>query len=203
MSDWQRGVDWFLAKYCRCRLQLDWCWCMWRTSVKGRGRWGLQVWRRQVGLVQGTQWPVESSVGSMVARTTRWSQGQLLSWVSKPRSSQDFVGAESWVKIGGSYTEFARFPVVHQKTIVFLGWSTKSRTKPKTAVWPGGTCLIGKEHRSDWCATTQSGDFKEEDTRRDPKACVEAKQVWGRRASVRWCDHKVSQSALRGRVSYC
>jgi hypothetical protein len=33
MSDWQRCVDWFLAKYCRCRLRLDWCWCRWRTSA--------------------------------------------------------------------------------------------------------------------------------------------------------------------------
>jgi hypothetical protein len=23
MSDWQRGVDWLLAEYCRCRLRLD------------------------------------------------------------------------------------------------------------------------------------------------------------------------------------
>jgi hypothetical protein len=51
MSDWQRCVDWFLAKYCRCRLRLDWCWCRWRTSAKGSRRWGLQVWRRQVGFV--------------------------------------------------------------------------------------------------------------------------------------------------------
>jgi hypothetical protein len=41
MSDWQRCADWFFAKYCRCRLQLDWCWCRWRTSVKGRRQWGL------------------------------------------------------------------------------------------------------------------------------------------------------------------
>jgi hypothetical protein len=34
MSDWQRCVDWFLAKYCRCRLRLDSCWCRWRTSPK-------------------------------------------------------------------------------------------------------------------------------------------------------------------------
>jgi hypothetical protein len=67
MSDWQRCVDWFLAKYCRCRLRLDWCWCRWRTSAKGRRRWGLQVWRRQVGFVQGTRWPAESSAGRMVA----------------------------------------------------------------------------------------------------------------------------------------
>jgi hypothetical protein len=38
------------------------------------------------------------------------------------------------------------------------------------------TGLIGG-YRSDWCATTQSGIFEAEDTRRDRKACVEAKQV--------------------------
>jgi hypothetical protein len=35
MSDWQRGVDWLLAEYCRCRLRLDLYWCRWRASVKG------------------------------------------------------------------------------------------------------------------------------------------------------------------------
>jgi hypothetical protein len=40
-----------------------------------------------------------------------------------------------------------------------------------------GTGLTGEEHRSDRCATTQSGDFKAEDTCRDRKACVKAKQV--------------------------
>jgi hypothetical protein len=40
-----------------------------------------------------------------------------------------------------------------------------------------GTGLTGEEHRSDWCATTQSGDFEVEDTRQNHKACVEAKQV--------------------------
>jgi hypothetical protein len=39
MSDWQHCMDWFLVKYCRCRLQLDSCWCRWRTSAKGRCRW--------------------------------------------------------------------------------------------------------------------------------------------------------------------
>jgi bacteriorhodopsin len=43
MSDWQRYVDWFLAKYCRCRLRLDSWWCRWKGSAKGRCRWGLQV----------------------------------------------------------------------------------------------------------------------------------------------------------------
>jgi hypothetical protein len=74
MSDWQRCVDWFLAKYCMWRLRLDSCWCRWRTSAKGHCRWGLQVWRRQVGLVRGTRWPAGSSEGRMVARTARWSR---------------------------------------------------------------------------------------------------------------------------------
>jgi hypothetical protein len=37
--------------------------------------------------------------------------------------------------------------------------------------------MTGEEHRSDWCVTTQSGDFEVEDTHRNRKACVEAKQV--------------------------
>jgi hypothetical protein len=40
-----------------------------------------------------------------------------------------------------------------------------------------GTDLTGEEHRSDRCATTQSGIFKAEDTRRDREACIKAKQV--------------------------
>jgi hypothetical protein len=39
-----------------------------------------------------------------------------------------------------------------------------------------GTSLAGEEHQSDRCATTQSGAFEAEDTRRDRMACVEAKQ---------------------------
>jgi hypothetical protein len=35
MSDWQHGVDWLLAEYCRCRLQLDLRWCRWRVGAKG------------------------------------------------------------------------------------------------------------------------------------------------------------------------
>jgi hypothetical protein len=40
-----------------------------------------------------------------------------------------------------------------------------------------GIGLTGEEHQSDRCATTQFGIFEAEDTRRDRKACVEAKQV--------------------------
>jgi hypothetical protein len=156
MSDWQRCVDRFLAKYCRCRLRLDRCWCRWRTSAKGRCRWGLQVWRRQVGFVRGTWWPAESSAVRMVARTTRWSHGSFLRWATKPRSSRDYVGADSWVAIGRGYTEFAEFPVVHEKTTRFLGWSTKPRPKNRRRrcnsigpVWPArSTGLTGVRRRS-------------------------------------------------------
>jgi hypothetical protein len=54
-----------------------------------------QVWRRQVGLVRGTRWLAESSVGRMVARTVGRSPGRFLGRASKPRSSRDYVGAES------------------------------------------------------------------------------------------------------------
>jgi hypothetical protein len=61
----------------------------------------------------------------------------------------------------------------------------KDKTEePKTEVQQHRTCLTGEEHRSDRCATTQSGDFEAEDTRRDRKACVEAKQVCGHWPSV-------------------
>jgi hypothetical protein len=40
-----------------------------------------------------------------------------------------------------------------------------------------GIGLTGEEHRSDRCAAMQSGIFDAEDTRRDRKDCVEAKQV--------------------------
>jgi hypothetical protein len=138
------------------------------------------------------------SVGRMVARTARWSQWRFLGWASKPRSSRDYVRAESWVANGGGYTEFAGFSVVHQKTTGFLVWCTKPRPKNWRRrcssigpVWSVGlTALTGEKHRSDRCATTQSGDFEAEDMRRDRKACVEVKEVCGRWSSVRWSNDK-------------
>jgi hypothetical protein len=54
----------------------------------------------------------------------------------------------------------------------------KAKTEePKTEVHQHWTGLTGG---SDRCATMQSGDSEAEDTRRDRKACVEAKQVCGR-----------------------
>jgi hypothetical protein len=64
-----------------------------------------------------------------------------------------------------------------------------------------GTCLTGEEHRSDPCATTQSRIFEVEDTRRDRKACVEAKQVAVAGHPSDGESFKSSKTALEGLVS--
>jgi hypothetical protein len=64
-----------------------------------------------------------------------------------------------------------------------------------------GTRLIGEEHRSDRCATTQSGDFEAEDTRRDRKACIEAKPVAVAGHPSDGAMTKISDFALEGHVS--
>jgi hypothetical protein len=64
-----------------------------------------------------------------------------------------------------------------------------------------GTGLIGEEHRSDQCATMQSGIFEAEDTRRDRKACVEAKQVAVAGHPSNGENMKTSKTALEGLVS--
>jgi hypothetical protein len=63
-----------------------------------------------------------------------------------------------------------------------------------------GTGLINEEHWSDRCATTQSGIFEAEDTRRDRKACVEAKQVAVARHPSDGENLKTSKTALEGIV---
>jgi hypothetical protein len=64
-----------------------------------------------------------------------------------------------------------------------------------------GTGLTGEEHWSDRCATTQSGILEAEDTRRDRKACVEAKQaaVAGHLSDGE--NLKTSKTAVEGLVS--
>jgi hypothetical protein len=160
MSDWQCCVDWFLAKYCRCRLRLDLCWCRWRTSTKGRCRWGLQVWRRQVGLVRGTRWPAGSSTGRMVARTVRWSRGWFLGWAIKPRSCRDFVGAKSWLVIGGGCIKFARFGVVHQKTMDYSAEPQSRGRRPGMAIRPKPAWPIWSRGHASWSQGLRRGDAR-------------------------------------------
>jgi hypothetical protein len=63
------------------------------------------------------------------------------------------------------------------------------------------TGLTGEEHRSDRCATTQTGIFEAEDTRRDRKTCVEAKQVAVAGHPSDGENLKTSKTALEGLVS--
>jgi hypothetical protein len=65
----------------------------------------------------------------------------------------------------------------------------------------GLTGLTGKEHRSDRCATTQSGIFEAEDTRQDRKACVKAKQIAVAGHPSDGESLKTSKTALEGLVS--
>jgi hypothetical protein len=64
-----------------------------------------------------------------------------------------------------------------------------------------GIGLTGEEHRSDQCATTQSGVFKAEDMRQDHKACVEAKQVAVAGHPSDGENLKTTKTSLEGRVS--
>jgi hypothetical protein len=64
-----------------------------------------------------------------------------------------------------------------------------------------GTDLTGEEHRSNRCATTQSGIFEAEDTRLDRKACVEAKQCAVARHPSDGENLKTSKTAHEGLVS--
>jgi hypothetical protein len=78
----------------------------------------------------------------------------------------------------------------------------KAKTEePKTELQQCKTGLTGGEHRSDRCATTQSGDFEAEDKRWDRMACVEATHgaVAGHPSYGE--DMKTSKSALEGLVS--
>jgi hypothetical protein len=63
------------------------------------------------------------------------------------------------------------------------------------------TCLTGEDHQSDRCATTQSGHFEAEDTCRDRKACVEAKQVVVAGHPSDGENLKTSKTTLEGLVS--
>jgi hypothetical protein len=75
----------------------------------------------------------------------------------------------------------------------------KAKTEePKTVLQQ---CQTGLTGGSDRCATTQSGDFEAEDTRRDRMACVEATQgaVAGHPSDDE--DMKTSKTALEGLVS--
>jgi hypothetical protein len=72
MSDWQRGVDWLLAEYCRCGLIHVGAGEEWARKVYALQ--GLRGVERQVGLTRGTRWPAESSAGRMVARKSRRSR---------------------------------------------------------------------------------------------------------------------------------
>jgi hypothetical protein len=75
----------------------------------------------------------------------------------------------------------------------------KAKTgEPKTVLQQ---CQTGQAGGSDRCATTQSRIVEAEDTRRDRKACVEAKQVAVAGHPSDGESLKTSKTALEGLVS--
>jgi hypothetical protein len=148
MSDWQHGVDRLLAKYCRCMLRLDLCWCRWRVGVKGLSLCGLWGVERQVGSARWTSGWTRSSKDRMVARKARRSWVRFFGWASNSWWSQCKVAAKSLYEARLSRPSGSRrwkawrarclvwwghglhagFSVVHQKTVGFLGCSTKLST---------------------------------------------------------------------------
>jgi hypothetical protein len=64
-----------------------------------------------------------------------------------------------------------------------------------------GNGLTGEEHQSDRCVRTQYGIFEVEDTCRDRKACVKAKQVAVAGHPSDGENLKTSKTALEGLVS--
>jgi hypothetical protein len=174
ISDWQHCVELFLAKYCRCRLRLDSCWCRWRTSAKGRCRWGLQVWRRQVGFVRGTRWPAGSSAGRMVARTARWSQWAV-SWLS--HKTKVWAGTswepshEWWLAVATSSSRGLRW--FTRKPPGYSAEPQNQGRRPGVDVWPKPAWPVLRTGLTG-LGSQGAGSFEAEDTRRDRKACVEA-----------------------------
>jgi hypothetical protein len=78
----------------------------------------------------------------------------------------------------------------------------KAKTEePKTVLQHCQTSLTGEEHRSDRCAMMQFRIFEVEDTRRDRKACVKAKQVAVAGHPSDGENLKTSKTALEGLVS--
>jgi xylose isomerase len=64
-----------------------------------------------------------------------------------------------------------------------------------------GTGLTGEEHQFDQCASTQSGIFEAEDTRRDRKASIKAKKVAVAGHPFDGENLKTSKTSLEGLVS--
>jgi hypothetical protein len=84
--------------------------------------------------------------------------------------------------------------------VAWLIHKAKSK-EPKMEMQQFQTGLTGGSDRSDRCATTQSGIFEAEDTRRDRKACVEPKQVAVAGHPFDGAMTKISDIALEGHVS--
>jgi hypothetical protein len=125
-------------------LRLDWCWRRWRTSAKGHCRWGLQLWRRQVGLVQRD--PLASRVkcrphGGKNSEMKSWT----VSWLSlktkvEPRLHGSRLMSADWWRLHRICGISSGSPENHWVPWLFHKAKTE---EPKTEVQQHRTGLIG------------------------------------------------------------
>jgi hypothetical protein len=171
MSDWQRGVDWLLAEYCRCRLWLDLHWCSWRAGVKGLSLCGLQGVERQVGSSRWTRWLHGIKCGPHGGKK-RKTKSCMVSWLSlKPRSRRDDVATKSCVGLAWR---------MHRVRGVCGGSPENCQgylVEPQNKVW-----RFDRQRRDPGAPR----NFEVGDTRHDQAACIGRMRMPDGCAAVRW-----------------
>jgi hypothetical protein len=123
MSDWQRGVDWLLVEYCRCRLRLDSCWCRWRAGAKGLS-------------LAGPPRSGETSGLSSMELVAEQGQVRAAWWQEKQDEVIDSIRCRV---VAHDQSLHVGFVVVHHKTVGLLGWATKPRPKARRAETGSGS----------------------------------------------------------------
>jgi hypothetical protein len=134
------------------------------------------------GLVWGTRWPVGSSTGCMVSRTTRWSRVRFLAWAQNQGRAGTLwePSHELWLAVATSSSWglrwFTKKPSGYSAEPQSRGWwpGVVVRPKPPSPVWRTGLTGLGSEGARCFEAEGSLG------LRQGYAKC-------GHQASVRWC----------------
>jgi hypothetical protein len=156
------------------------------------------VWRRQVGFVRGTGGQRgQVRAAWWLERQDEVMDGFLVEPQKQGRAGTTWELSHEWRLAEATPSSWGLRCSPENHWVPWLIHKAKTE-EPKLEVQQHRTGLTSGSNRSDRCATTQSRDFEAEDTHRDRKACVEAKQVCGRWASVQCSDDKDFQIHPRG-----
>jgi hypothetical protein len=206
MSDWQCGVDWLLAEYCRCRLRLDLRWCRWRAGAKGLSLCGLRKVDRQVGSAWWIRRPDGIKCGPHGGKKSKAKSGTV-SWLSLKTKVEPVQGSGSQPESAcGVWLVYSTKPTPSQddelaKSWVGLAW----RLHRVRGVYGGSP-----QNRQGYLVEPQNQDrrlggrrwdlgvprsFEVGDTRHDRGACVGRTRRPDGCAAVRWRTSCVDQIA--------